>query len=70
MDVIVKKIVVVIIEMEKEKGQEKENVIVVIVSGNVEIEKELSMKGTVDVIDVGDVKEKKDHHLEEGNLLY
>jgi len=65
---IVKKVVIVIIEIEKGKGQEKENVIAVIVSGNVEIEKEQFVKGTVNVIDVGKEKEKKNHHLEEGNL--
>lgn len=65
---IVKKVVIVIIEIEREKEQEKENEIGVIVSENVEIEKEQFVKGTVNVIDVGKEKEKKNHHLEEGNF--
>jgi len=67
-DAIVKKVVIVIIEIEKGKELEKENVIAVIVSGNVETEREQFVKGTVNEVDVGKEKEKKNHHLEEGNL--
>uniref|UniRef100_A0A2S2NVD2 Uncharacterized protein n=1 Tax=Schizaphis graminum TaxID=13262 RepID=A0A2S2NVD2_SCHGA len=65
--VTVKKVVIVITEIEREKEREKENEIGVIVSENVEIEKEQFVKGTVNVIDVGKEKEKKNHHLEEEN---
>jgi len=62
-------VVTVIIEIKKGNGQEKEIVISVIVIGNVDLEKCQFMKGTVSVIDFGKQKEKKNHHLEEGNFL-